>query len=58
MIHDENDALTDDEYVVARNYLKKSKHACLYIRTEFPRDLGCKCTTSFKGLPVVFQAVL
>ena len=31
MIHDQNDVLTDDELVVARNFLKKSKHACLYI---------------------------
>ena len=31
MIHYENDVLTDDELVVARNFLKKSKHACLYI---------------------------
>ena len=31
MIHDENDVLTDDELVVARNFLKNSKHACLYI---------------------------
>ena len=37
MIHDENDVLTDGELVVARNCLKKSKHACLYIRNEFPR---------------------
>ena len=37
MIHDENDALTDDELVVARNLLKNSKLACLYIRNEFPR---------------------
>ena len=36
-IHDENDVLTDDELVVARNFLKKSKHACLYIRNKFPR---------------------
>ena len=36
MIHDENDVLTDDKLVVARNFLKKSKHACLYIRNEFP----------------------
>ena len=35
MIHDENDVLTDDELVVARNFLKKSKHGCLYIRNEF-----------------------
>ena len=37
MIHDENDVLTDDELVVARNFLKKLKHACLYIQNEFPR---------------------
>ena len=36
-IHDENDVLTDDELVIARNFLKKSRHACLYIRNEFPR---------------------
>ena len=37
MIHDENDALTDDELVAVRDTLKKSKHACLYIRNEYPR---------------------
>ena len=37
MIHDENDVLRIDELVVARNILKKSRHACLYIRNEFPR---------------------
>ena len=37
MIHDENDVLTDDELVVAKNFLKKSKHACLYIPNEFRR---------------------
>ena len=37
MIHDENDVLTDDELVVARNFFKKSKHACLYIKNKFPR---------------------
>ena len=37
MIHDENNVLTDDELVVGRNFLKKSKHACLYISNEFPR---------------------
>ena len=36
MIHDENDVLTDDELVVARKFLKKSKHTCLYIRNELP----------------------
>ena len=37
MIHEENDVLTDDELVVARELLKKSKYTCLYIRNEFPR---------------------
>ena len=36
MIHDEKDVLTDDELVVARNFLKGSKHACLYIQNKFP----------------------
>ena len=31
-IHDENDVLTDDELVVARDFFKKSKYACVYIR--------------------------
>ena len=34
VIHDENDVLTDDELVVVRGLLKKSKHACLYIQNE------------------------
>ena len=34
--HDGNDVLTDDKLVVARNFFKKSKHACLYIQNEFP----------------------
>ena len=34
MIHDENDFLTDDELVVLRGLLRKTKHACLYIRNE------------------------
>ena len=42
MIHDENDLLTDDELVVARNFLKKSKHACIYKRKEFPRGFCAK----------------
>ena len=37
MIHDENDVLTDDKLVIVRGILRKSKHACLYIRNEFPR---------------------
>ena len=107
--------LTDD--VFARNFLKKSKHACIYIQNGFPRGfrllnhiwgdyfkwakigslnvfihpfiycgnfgtrwiqtfprqqtwhvlqwrkhcsshIWSKCTTSFQGLPVIFQAVL
>ena len=36
MIHDENDVLTDNELVVAREFLKKSKYTCLYIQNEFP----------------------
>ena len=36
IIHDENNVLTDDELVVVRDFLKKLKHACLYIRNEHP----------------------
>ena len=36
-IHDENGVLTDDELVIVRVILRKSKHACLYMRNEFPR---------------------
>ena len=36
-IHDENNVLTDDEVVVVRDQLRKSKYACLYIRNEHPR---------------------
>ena len=41
-IHDQNDVLTDDELVVVRGLLIKSKHACqnMYIRNEHP--LGFK----------------
>ena len=42
MIHDENDVLTDDELVVVRGILRESKHACLYIRNEFPRGFCVK----------------
>ena len=35
-IHDENDVLTDNELVVARDFFKKSKYACLYTQNEFP----------------------
>ena len=37
MIHDENNVLTDDELVVVTDFLKKLKHACLYIRNKHPR---------------------
>ena len=37
MIHDENDVLTDNELVVARDFFKISKYACLYIQNESPR---------------------
>ena len=40
MRHDENNVLADDELVVVRDFFKKLKHACLYIRNEHPR--GCK----------------
>ena len=40
MIHEENDVLTDDELVIARDFLKESKYACIYIRIEFPRGLS------------------
>ena len=31
MIHDENNVLIDDELLIDRNFLKSSKHKCLYI---------------------------
>ena len=31
MIHDENNVLTNDELVVVRDLLRKSKHVCLYM---------------------------
>ena len=37
IIHDENNVLRDDELATARNILKKSKQALLYIQNEFPR---------------------
>ena len=36
-IHDKNDVLTDNELVIVRGLLRKSKHACLYIQSEYPR---------------------
>ena len=40
MIHDENDVLTDDELVVVRDFLRTSKHACLYVPNEHPRGFN------------------
>ena len=37
-IHDENEVLTDNELVIVRGILRKSKRACLYIRKAFPRE--------------------
>ena len=37
MIDHENDVLMNDELVVARDFLKKLKDACLYIRNEHTR---------------------
>ena len=37
MIHHENNVLVDDELVIIRDFLRTSKHACLYIRNEHPR---------------------
>ena len=37
MIHYENNVLTDDELATVRDFLRKSEHACLYIRNEHPR---------------------
>ena len=41
-IHDENNVLTEDELVVVRDLLKKSKHACLYTRKEYLRGFCVK----------------
>ena len=37
MIHHENNVLVDDQLVIIRDFLRASKHACLYIRNEHPR---------------------
>ena len=42
MIHDENNVLTDDKLVVVRDLLKRSRHACLHIRDEYPRGFCVK----------------
>ena len=40
MIHDENNVLTNDELVIVGDFLRTSKHACLYIRNEHPRGFN------------------
>ena len=37
MIYNENNVRTDDELVIVRDFLRTSKHECLYIRNEHPR---------------------
>ena len=36
LIHEENDVLTNEELPLAKAKLKGSKHACLFIRVEYP----------------------
>ena len=36
-IHEENEVLTDAELTSAKNTLKNSKHACLFLKIEHPR---------------------
>ena len=37
IIHDENNALTNNELVIVRDLLKLAKRICVYIRNEHPR---------------------
>ena len=41
-IHDGNNVSTDDGLVVVKDLLKKSRHACLYIRNEYPHGFCVK----------------
>ena len=43
MIYDENHVLADDELVIVRDFLRTSKHACLYARYEHPRRFYVLC---------------
>ena len=38
MIHDQNNALTDDELAIVRDFSKSLKHTSLPIRNEHPRQ--------------------
>ena len=40
IVHDENNVLKDDELVIATDFLRTSKHACLYMRNENPRGFN------------------
>ena len=40
-IHDEIHVLTDSELIVARDFFKKLKYACLYIQMSFLVGLNC-----------------
>ena len=40
MIHEENEVLTNEELANVKAALKGSKHTCLFIRIEHPRELG------------------
>ena len=37
IIHNENNALTNNELVIVRDLLKLAKHTCVYMRNEHPR---------------------
>ena len=39
MIRDQNNVLTDDELFIVRDFLRASKHVCLYIQNEHFRQL-------------------
>ena len=53
IIHDENDVLTDDELVIARDFLKSKIYACLYIQNEFPR--GFRMLNNINDLMIYFN---
>ena len=47
IIHDENNMLTNDELVIVWDFLRTSKHACLYIRNEHPHRFNVLNRTFF-----------
>ena len=42
MINDEDNLLTNGELIILRDFLRTSKHACLYIRNEHARGFKTK----------------